>query len=66
MLEKAKVISYEDLEEARAKRAAKEQATVNKRRSKSYGRTRKSPAPIGVVSVNGQRSAGVSQSSNAM
>ena len=46
MLGKAKVMSYEDLEEARAKRAAKEQATVNKRRSKSHGRTRKSPAPM--------------------
>ena len=37
-------MSYEDLEEARAKRAAKEKATVEKDRGKR-GRKRKSSAP---------------------
>lgn len=39
---KAKVMSYEDIKEAREKRAAKEQATANKGKR---GRKRKSPAP---------------------
>lgn len=38
---KAKVMSYEDIEEARAKRAAKEEATAGKGKR---GRKRKSPA----------------------
>ena len=42
VLGKAKVMSYEDLEEARAKRAAKEQATAGK---KKRGRKPKNPAP---------------------
>jgi hypothetical protein len=37
-------MSYEDLEEARAKRDAKEKATVGKGKGKR-GRKRKSPAP---------------------
>ena len=37
-------MSYKDLEEARAKRAAKEKATRDKGRGKR-GRKRKSPAP---------------------
>jgi len=37
-------MSYEDLEEARTKRAAKEKATVGKGKGKR-GRKRKSPAP---------------------
>ncbi|KAL2040388.1 hypothetical protein N7G274_006831 [Stereocaulon virgatum] len=44
VLGKAKVMSYEDLEQARAKRAAKEKATVNKGKGKR-GRKRKSPTP---------------------
>jgi hypothetical protein len=44
VLGKAKVMSYEDLEEARAKRAAKEKATAGKGKGKR-GRKRKSPAP---------------------
>ena len=43
VLGKAKVLSYEDLEEARAERAAKEKATVRKGRGKR-GRRRKSSA----------------------
>ncbi|KAF1937031.1 hypothetical protein EJ02DRAFT_357719, partial [Clathrospora elynae] len=39
---KAKVMSYEDLEEARAKRAAKEKRSLSKAKR---GRKRKSPAP---------------------
>ena len=39
---KAKVMSFEDFEEARAKRAAKEKATTGKSKR---GRKRKSPAP---------------------
>src|SRR5437773_1943466 len=42
VLGKAKVMSYEDLEEARAKRAAKEKATAGKGKR---GRKRKSPTP---------------------
>jgi hypothetical protein len=42
VLGNAKVMSYEDLEEARAKRAAKEKATAGKGKR---GRKRKSPAP---------------------
>ena len=42
VLGKAKVMSYEDLEEARTKRAAKEQAIAGKGKR---GRKRKSPAP---------------------
>jgi len=42
VLGKAKVMSYEDLEEARWKRAAKEKATAGKGKR---GRKRKSPAP---------------------
>ena len=42
VLGKAKVMSYEDLEEARAKRAAKEKTTVCKGQP---GRKRKSPGP---------------------
>jgi hypothetical protein len=42
VLGKAKVMSYEDLREARAKRAAKEKATAGKGKR---GRKRKSPAP---------------------
>ena len=46
VLGKAKVLSYEDLEEARAKRAAKEKAIVDKGKGKEKrGRKRKSPAP---------------------
>ena len=41
VLGKAKVMSYEDIEEARAKRAAKEQATAGKGKR---GRKCKSPA----------------------
>ncbi|KAL2038824.1 hypothetical protein N7G274_008582 [Stereocaulon virgatum] len=37
-------MSYEDLEQARAKRAAKEKATVDKGKGKR-GRKRKSPTP---------------------
>ena len=37
-------MSYEDLEEARAKRAAKEKATADKGK-RERGRKRKSPAP---------------------
>ena len=44
VLGKAKVMSYEDLEEARAKRAAKEKATAAKGKGKR-GRKRKSPTP---------------------
>ena len=44
VLGKAKVISFEDIEEARAKRAAKEKATAGKGKGKR-GRMRKSPAP---------------------
>ena len=44
VLGKAKVMSYEDLKEARAKRATKEKATADKGRGKR-GRKRKSPAP---------------------
>ena len=44
VLGKAKVMSYKDLEEARAKRAAKEKATADKGKGKR-GRKRKSPAP---------------------
>lgn len=44
VLGKAKVMSYEDLEEARAKRAAKEKATAAKGKGKR-GRKRKNPAP---------------------
>ncbi|KAF2177378.1 hypothetical protein K469DRAFT_603436, partial [Zopfia rhizophila CBS 207.26] len=44
VLGKAKVMSYEDLEEARAKRAAKEKAAAGKGKGKR-GRKRKSPAP---------------------
>ena len=51
VLEKAKMMSYEDLEEARAKRAAKEKATVEKGRGKR-GRKRKSPAPEEASSVS--------------
>jgi len=40
------VLSYKDLEEARAKRAAKEKAIVDKGKGKGKrGRKRKSPAP---------------------
>jgi hypothetical protein len=42
VLGKAKAMSYEDLKEARAKRAAKEKATEGKGKR---GRKRKSPAP---------------------
>jgi hypothetical protein len=42
VLGKAKVMSYEDLEEARAKRAAKEKATASKGKR---GRKRKTTAP---------------------
>ena len=42
--EKAKVMSYENFEEARAKRAAKEKATADKGK-RERGRKRKSPAP---------------------
>jgi hypothetical protein len=42
VLGKAKVMSYEDLEEARAKRAAKEKATAGKGKR---GPKRKSPTP---------------------
>ncbi len=41
VLGKAKVMSYKDIEEARAKRAAKEQAAAGKGKR---GRKRKSPA----------------------
>ena len=44
ILGKAKVISYKDLKEARAKRAAKEKATADKGKGKS-GRKRKTPTP---------------------
>lgn len=44
VLGKAKVISYEDLEEARAKCSAKEKATASKGKGKR-GHKRKSPAP---------------------
>lgn len=44
VLGKAKVMSYEDLEEARAKRAAKEKATADKGNAKC-GRKRKRPSP---------------------
>ncbi|KAF1978792.1 hypothetical protein BU23DRAFT_563689 [Bimuria novae-zelandiae CBS 107.79] len=44
VLGKAKVMSYEDLEEARAKRAAKDKATAAKGKGKC-GRLRKNPAP---------------------
>lgn len=40
-IDKAKMMSYENIEEARAKRAAKEQATAGKGKR---GRKRKSPA----------------------
>ena len=43
VLGKAKVMSYEDLEEARAKRAAKEKATADKGKGKR-GHKRKTPA----------------------
>ena len=43
VLGKAKVISYKDLKEARAKRATKEKATAAKGKGK-YGYKRKSPA----------------------
>lgn len=52
VLGKAKVMSYEDLEEAWAKRAVKEKATMDKRRSKSRGRTRKRPALMKGPSVS--------------
>ena len=40
------MLSYEDLKEARAKRAAKEKAIVDKGKGKEKrGRKRKSPAP---------------------
>jgi len=41
ILGKAKVMSYKDIKEARAKRAVKEEATAGKRKR---GRKRKSPA----------------------
>lgn len=44
-------MNYEGLEEARAKRAAKEKATVEKGRGKR-GRKRKSPAPEEASSVS--------------
>jgi len=44
ILSKAKVISYKDLKEARAKRAVKEKATGDKGRGKR-GRKRKCRAP---------------------
>lgn len=44
VLGKAKVMSYKDLKEARAKRAAKDKATAGKVKGKS-GHKRKSPAP---------------------
>jgi hypothetical protein len=47
VLGKAKVISYEDLERARVKRAAKEEATTEKGKR---GRKRKSPTPEGGMS----------------
>jgi hypothetical protein len=43
VLGKAKVISYEDLEEARAKRKEKEKATAGKA---TRGRKRKAPALV--------------------
>ena len=51
ILGKVKVMSYDDLEEARAKRAAKEKATADKGRGKR-GRKRKSPASEEVSSVS--------------
>ena len=60
------MISYKDLREARAKRVAKEKATIEKGRGKR-GRKRKSPCTRGgFVSANGQRSAGASESPSAM
>jgi len=44
VLGKAKVVSYEDLEEARAKRAGKEKTTLGKVKGRR-GRKGKSPAP---------------------
>jgi hypothetical protein len=44
VLGKAKVVSYEDLEEARAKRAVKEKSTLGKVKGKR-GRKGRSPAP---------------------
>ena len=45
VLGKAKVMSYEDLEEARAKRAAKKKTTLGKVKGKR-GRKGRSPAPV--------------------
>ena len=54
VLGKAKVMSYEDIEEARAKRAAKEaQETAGKGKR---GRKRKSPAPAGAKAKKARRS----------
>ncbi|KAF1967961.1 hypothetical protein BU23DRAFT_657925, partial [Bimuria novae-zelandiae CBS 107.79] len=49
ILGKAKVISFKDLDEARAKRAAKEQALANKPKR---GRKRKSDAPKGPTALS--------------
>lgn len=58
VLGKAKVMSYEDLEEARAKRAAKEKATGDKGRGKR-GRKRKCRAPEILLSRPHRRPLGV-------
>ena len=50
---KAKVMSYEDIEDARAKRAAKEEATAGKGKR---GRKRKSPAPEAEMVKKARRS----------
>ena len=65
VLGKAKVMSYEDLEEARAKRAAKEKATADKARENA-GVSARVLRQRRVVSANGQRNAGVSESPSAM
>jgi hypothetical protein len=49
---KAKVMSYEDIEEERAKRAAKEAAAASKKR----GRKRETPAPAGAKAKKARRS----------
>ncbi|KAF2800396.1 hypothetical protein K505DRAFT_404045 [Melanomma pulvis-pyrius CBS 109.77] len=58
VLGKAKVMSYEDLEEARAKRAAKDEATAAKGKGKR-GRPRKNPAPETEAEAEAGAGAGV-------
>ena len=64
VLGKAKVMSYEDLEEARTKRAAKEKANVTADKGKR-GRKRKSLAPEAELEAKVARTSDVPEPATA-